>query len=98
MQRIPKVKTKVDKLGRVVIPKKMRQALKIEPNSTIEIGVVEGHLEIVAEAPGWAIEQHEDGWPVLRLLNAEDVAQSDAAFENLDCRDDRSPEDMAAWH
>jgi len=38
----------IDKAGRVVVPKPMRDELGISPDTSLEIEVVDGHLELSA--------------------------------------------------
>jgi AbrB family looped-hinge helix DNA binding protein len=38
----------IDKAGRVVVPKKLREELGLTPEITLEIDVVDGHLELSA--------------------------------------------------
>jgi AbrB family looped-hinge helix DNA binding protein len=38
----------IDKAGRVVVPKKLREELGLTPEITLEIDIVDGHLELSA--------------------------------------------------
>ena len=82
----------IDKFGRVVIPKKVREALGVREGSTLEATVSGGELTLKGESPRYRIELGEDGWP---LIHTEGMTAAD--FENIDYRDDRSPEELAAW-
>ncbi len=38
----------IDRAGRIVVPKPMREQLGLSPDTPLEIDVVDGHLELVA--------------------------------------------------
>ncbi|WP_339094820.1 AbrB/MazE/SpoVT family DNA-binding domain-containing protein [Deinococcus sp. VB343] len=82
----------VDKFGRVVIPKKVREALNLREGSTLQADMRDGELTLTREGPRYRIEHSQDGWPLIHL---EGVTAAD--FADLDCRDDRTPEELAAW-
>ncbi len=40
------MKSTIDAVGRIVVPKPMREAVRLRPGSEIELRVVGGHIEI----------------------------------------------------
>lgn len=38
----------IDRAGRIVVPKPMREALGLSPDTPLEIDVIDGHLEVSA--------------------------------------------------
>lgn len=57
----------IDRAGRVVIPKGMRDRLGLHGGAEIEIELVGGHIEIHPKGVDLSIEYLDDG-PVLRPL------------------------------
>lgn len=82
----------IDKFGRVVIPKKVREALGVKEGDTLQGDVRGGELTLKGEPPRYRVEYDADGWP---LIHVEGVTAAD--FEDIDYRDDRSAEDLAGW-
>lgn len=81
------VKGKIDKLGRIVIPKKVREALHLQPESNIEISVRDGGLHILPETPRYVIGKDERGRPVIHLPEAALIGNdpvSEAPDERMD--------------
>jgi AbrB family looped-hinge helix DNA binding protein len=62
------MRTTIDKAGRIVVPKAMRDELGLTGGSEVEVALVDGHIEIdVAPARIW-LERGADG----RLVAATD--------------------------
>lgn len=57
----------VDKFGRVVIPKKVREALNLRAGSTLQADLRDGELHLRGEQPRYRIEQSAQGRPRLVL-------------------------------
>lgn len=87
-QQALKFKGKIDKLGRIVIPKKVREALHLQPESSIEISVEDGSLHIAPEAPRYVISKSAKGRPVIHMASAALVG-NDPVAETPDERMDR---------
>lgn len=73
------MRTTIDKAGRLVVPKALRDELGLRPGQELEISAVDGHLEIEAPPARMWLERNEDGFLVARtdrempLLTAERV-------------------------
>ncbi|MFC6591861.1 AbrB/MazE/SpoVT family DNA-binding domain-containing protein [Deinococcus lacus] len=83
-----RVKGKIDKLGRVVIPKRLREALQLQPGGNVELSVQDGQLHIVAEGPRYTMTRNERGRPVIHLADAALIG-NDPVGETPDERMDR---------
>lgn len=59
----------IDKFGRVVIPKKVREALGVKEGGTLEASVSGGELTLKSESPRYRIEYTRDGWPLIILAD-----------------------------
>ena len=53
------MKTTIDKAGRVVIPKRIREAAKLQPGTELEVRLVEGVLEL--EPVSGSVELRKQG-------------------------------------
>lgn len=62
----------IDKAGRVVIPKALRDALGLRPGSRLEIHEVDGQLLLREKGPGTTVRRR-DGRPVLEADDEVDV-------------------------
>lgn len=82
------IKGKIDKLGRIVIPKKVREALHLRPESSLDISVQDGSLHITPAAPRYVISKNEKGRPVIHLPAAA-LMGDDPVSETPDERMDR---------
>ena len=58
------MRTTIDGAGRIVVPKALREAMRLQPGQLVDIAFTDGRLEIeVASTP--VTLQEEDGFPVL---------------------------------
>jgi AbrB family looped-hinge helix DNA binding protein len=55
------MKVTIDRAGRVVVPKPLREELGLEPETTLEIEVVDGHLELSARHDPTAVVDGPNG-------------------------------------
>lgn len=60
------MKTTIDKAGRVVVPKAMRDELGLDGGVEIEITLVDGHIEIDRPPARMWLERNEEGFLVAR--------------------------------
>ena len=60
------MKTTIDKAGRIVIPKPMRDELGLQGGTEVEVELVDGHIEIEATAARMWLERNDDGFLVAR--------------------------------
>ncbi|HEX5967774.1 MAG TPA: AbrB/MazE/SpoVT family DNA-binding domain-containing protein [Intrasporangium sp.] len=69
------MRTTIDAAGRVVVPKALREAMRLRPGQPIDIVFVDGHLEIevspasvhVDDAQGFPIAVPDDDVPPLTI-------------------------------
>lgn len=64
----------IDKAGRLVIPKSIRDAMGLRPGSSLKVDFVDGKIEIDYAPVEWRLRIHEDGLPIL---------ETDAALPEL---------------
>jgi AbrB family looped-hinge helix DNA binding protein len=55
------MRTTIDKAGRIVVPKVMRDAIGLTGGSPVEIALVEGKIEIEAAPGDIRLERGDDG-------------------------------------
>jgi len=60
------MKTTIDKAGRIVVPKALRDELGLRPGQELEISAVDGHLEIETPPAEMRLERNEAGFLVAR--------------------------------
>jgi len=71
----------IDRSGRIVVPKALRQALGLAPGQALELSVRDGRLEVEIAATPMRLEQRDNG-PVavpkepLPLLLADEVRET----------------------
>ncbi|MGH2710133.1 MAG: AbrB/MazE/SpoVT family DNA-binding domain-containing protein [Actinomycetota bacterium] len=76
------MRTTIDKAGRVVIPKAVRDALGLRGGEEIEISMRDGHVEIEPAPVPMRLVRHKDGFPVAQSdvpippLTAEEVRET----------------------
>jgi AbrB family looped-hinge helix DNA binding protein len=51
------MRTTIDKAGRIVVPKALRDAMRLGDGAELEISLVDGHLEIEVPARDFRLEQ-----------------------------------------
>lgn len=56
----------IDKAGRIVVPKALRDELCLQPGQELEISAVDGRLEIETPPTRMWLEREEDGFLVAR--------------------------------
>ena len=64
------MRTTIDKAGRLVVPKVLRDRLRLEPGTELEIDVVDDRLEISAPRPVATIVEGPGGRPVISAPGA----------------------------
>ena len=90
-----RIELEMDEFGRVLIPKRVRDALRLEAGSKLIAKLDNGGLQIQAVQQRGTVAIGEDGWPLLQLG---DAAALPADFDPVgDLREDRSAGDLAAW-
>lgn len=57
----------IDRFGRVLIPKRVREALNLRPGSRVQASVSEGGLRLTAQEPHYRVDWSEGGRPVVHL-------------------------------
>lgn len=55
------MKVNIDRAGRIVVPKQLREALALTPDARLEIELVDDHLEISHPAGGARVVEGEHG-------------------------------------
>jgi len=58
--------TTIDKAGRIVVPKALRDELRLRPGQELEISAVDGHLEIETPPARIWLERNEEDFLVAR--------------------------------
>ena len=67
----------IDRAGRVVIPKEVRERLGLEPHSELEV-TVEGHgLLLTPRVSVGRRVVENDGWPVIEAVRGRTVTDAD---------------------
>jgi AbrB family looped-hinge helix DNA binding protein len=67
----------IDKAGRLVLPKRLRDRFRLRPGSKLELEVHEDHLRLIPVAQGPALVQ-ENGWWVHQGLPDPDADLAEA--------------------
>ena len=73
--------TTIDKAGRLVVPKAMREKLGLRAGSKVRLEVIEDRLEMVADVPEVRIEYREDGRPF--IVGGEGVNAAEAVLRRI---------------
>ena len=60
-----KVELEIDKFGRVLIPKKLREALNLRAGDKVSATLAEATLTLTAPEPKTTLSFAEDGWPLI---------------------------------
>lgn len=58
------MRTTIDGAGRIVVPKALREAMRLQPGQLVDIVFTDGRLEIEVASTPVTLED-EDGFPVL---------------------------------
>ncbi|GAA5503041.1 hypothetical protein Dxin01_02790 [Deinococcus xinjiangensis] len=85
----------IDKFGRVLIPKKVREALNLRAGSKLKADLSGTALTLEAEAPRYEIRYSEGGWPVVHFLDAQPWPEDEDPIKA--CRDERTAELLKTW-
>ncbi|WP_264776765.1 AbrB/MazE/SpoVT family DNA-binding domain-containing protein [Deinococcus aetherius] len=84
----------MDKFGRVVIPKKVREALNLHAGSKLRANLKNRTLTLEAEARPYEIRYDEHGWPTIHFSQSVPLP---ADFDPVrDIREDRAAE-LLKW-
>jgi AbrB family looped-hinge helix DNA binding protein len=60
------MRTTIDKAGRIVVPKAMRDELGLNGGTEVEISLVDGHIEIESAPVRMWLERNEQGYLVAK--------------------------------
>ncbi|QZY50814.1 AbrB/MazE/SpoVT family DNA-binding domain-containing protein [Leucobacter tenebrionis] len=63
--------TTIDKAGRVVIPKQLREAMGLQPGAKLDITYAEGRIEIDYAPVEARVRMLDDGFPVIETSDPE---------------------------
>lgn len=85
------MRTTIDKAGRIVVPKRLRDALNMNPGTELEILAVDNRLEIEVPRPQATLIDGPDGLPLVDAPDARGVSTQDVRSLRLRLqdRDDR---------
>lgn len=84
----------VDRFGRVLIPKKVRDAMNLRAGSRLRADLRNGTLTLEAETRPYEITYDEHGWPTVRFSQPTALP---ADFDPVrDIREDRTAE-LLKW-
>ncbi len=67
----------IDRAGRVVIPKELRDRLAIGPDSELEVSVDADGIRLTPQRPPARMVVDDDGWPVLQRVTGITVTDAD---------------------
>lgn len=91
---MPQFELEMDRFGRVVIPKKVRDALDLRAGSKLRANLKNRTLTLEAEARPYEIRYDEQGWPTIHFSGG---ASLPADFDPVrDSREDRTAE-LLKW-
>ena len=79
----------VDKAGRTVIPKPLRDRLRLEPGAELEARVEDGELVAKPVGPQLVLARDADGRPVLRTTEPVPLSNDDVVQLIHDLREER---------
>jgi AbrB family looped-hinge helix DNA binding protein len=85
------MRTTIDKAGRIVVPKRLRDALGMSPGTELEILAVDDRLEVEVPRPRATLVDGPDGLPLVvapdaRRLSTEDVRSWRMSLQDPDDR------------
>lgn len=81
------MRTTIDKAGRIVVPKLLREALNMNPGIELEILVVDNRLEIEVPRPQATLVDGPDGLPLVDAPDARGVSTLDVRSSRLRLQD-----------
>ncbi|MGI8730701.1 MAG: AbrB/MazE/SpoVT family DNA-binding domain-containing protein [Solirubrobacteraceae bacterium] len=87
------MRTTIDKAGRIVVPKRLRDALGMSPGTELEILAVDNRLEIEMPQPRARLVDGPDGLPLVDAPDARGLTTQDVRSWRLRLQD---PEDRFA--
>jgi len=87
------MRTTIDKAGRIVVPKRLRDALGMDPGAELEILAVDNRLEIELPRPRATLVEGPDGRPLVDAPGARPLSTEDVRSWRLRLQD---PDDRGA--
>ncbi len=87
------MRTTIDKAGRIVVPKSLRDALNMNPGTELEIVAVDNRLEIEVPRPQATLVDGPDGLPLVDAPDARGVSTQAVRSSRLRLQD---PDDRLA--
>jgi AbrB family looped-hinge helix DNA binding protein len=78
------MQTTIDRAGRIVVPKAIRDAMGLTAGAKVDIAYIDGKIEIEA-APGEAwVEIAEDGLPIIRYPEGTPMLTDDVVRDTIE--------------
>lgn len=81
------MRTTIDKAGRIVVPKRLRDALNMNPGTELEILAVDNRLEIEVPRPRATLVEGPDGRPLVDAPDARGLSTQDVRSLRLRLQD-----------
>lgn len=81
------MRTTIDKAGRIVVPKSLRDALNMNPGTELEIVAVDNRLEIEVPRPRATLVDGPDGRPLVDAPDAGGLSTQDVRSLRLRLQD-----------
>lgn len=95
MATLTQLELEVDRFGRVLIPKRIRDALNLSPGSKLTADLSGQTLTLRAEEARSTLDFGPDGWPVIGLNTLQSLPTDFDPVREL--ADERSAEQLARW-
>jgi AbrB family looped-hinge helix DNA binding protein len=67
----------IDRAGRVVIPKEIRDRLSLEPDATVEVTIDGDEIRLAPVRKRGRVIVESDGWPVIERVDGITVTDAD---------------------
>lgn len=67
----------IDRAGRVVIPKELRDRLSLAPDAELEVEIEGGALRLTPVRGAQRTFEVDDGWPVFRAVQGHSITDAD---------------------